>query len=611
MPGPRILLALFVIGVLLLAIRAVVDPGVPLLVESGGARWIRAPGGFSPLMRRPSVERSYFRTRSSGTAGRASLRAFRSAVVSVDGAVVHETARGGANWKESGSFELPPSNGELLVVAQNENAPPAILLSSPSLGLHTDETWEASADGLHWAPAALVDAPVDLPIWDERDTVAAAFAKTLPWQGGIVLVVVLAMLLRIRRLATASKLRWILLAAWTVLAVNNIGKLPLRHGFDVQDHVGYVRFLIEHGRLPLADEGWQFFQAPFFYLVSAVVSPLVEWADPSLERGLRVVPLLCGALQIEIAYRIARLGFPNREDLQSVALLVGGFLPMNLYMSQAVGNEPMFAVLSSLVLLQCVKMLRAPPVNARALLAPGVLLGLALLAKATGVLLVPILIVVVLSSAGRRRIAALSTTLGSALAVAGWFYLRNWIHFGKPILVGWDAETGLGWWQDPGYRAPEDLLRFGFSLQTPVLAAVRGFWDGLYSSLWADGGLSGVIGYPPWNYPFLFSVTWLALPVTAAMIAGAVVPVPEESAPTRSLALLAVLTFLLALLLVYLEVPIYVASKASYMLGITPCLGILAAAGFRPILASRTGRGATACLFAVLTVFVFTAYLVV
>ena len=611
MPGPRILLALFVSGVLLLAIRAVVDPGVPLLVDSGGARWIRAPGEFSPLMRKPSVERSFFRTRSSGAAGRASLRAFRSAVVSVGGAVVHETARDEANWKDPGSFELPASNEELLVVAQNENAPPAILLSSPSLGIDTDETWEASVDGVHWAPAVFADAPVELPIWDERDTVSAAFAKTLPWQGGIVLVVVLAMLLRPRRLATVSNLRWILIAAFVVLAVNNIGKLPLRHGFDVQDHVGYVRFILEHGRLPLADEGWQFFQAPLFYLVSAIVSPLVEWFDPTLERGLRVVPLLCGAFQIEVAYRIARLGFPDREDLQSVGLVVGSCLPMNLYMSQAVGNEPMFALLSSLVLLQCVKMLRAPPASARAFLAPGVLLGLALLAKATGWLLLPILAVVVLSSAGRNRIKALSATFGSALAVAGWFYLRNWIHFGKPILVGWDAETGIRWWQDPGYRTPEDLLSFGFSLETPVFAAVRGFWDGLYSSLWADGGLSGVIGYPPWNYPFLFSVTWLALPVTAAMIVVAFVSVPAESAPKRNFALLAVLTFLIALLLVYLEVPIYVASKASYMLGITPCFGILAAAGFRPILASRIGRGVTACLFAVLAVFVFTAYFVV
>jgi len=148
-------------------------------------------------------------------------------------------------------------------------------------------------------------------------------------------------------------------------------------------------------------------------------------------------------------------------------------------------------------------------------------------------------------------------------------------------------------------------------LRTPVFAAVRGFWDGLYSSLWADGGLSGVIGYPPWNYAFLFPVLWFALPITGAMIAGAIVPVPPESAPARSLALLAVLTFLLALLLVFLSVPIHVAAKSSYMLGITPCFGILAAAGLQPILARRAGAAITTCLLALLAVFAYAAYFVV
>jgi len=618
MPRPRTLLALFVIGLVLLGSRALLDPRVPLLVDGGGARWIRAPEAFSPLMRRPSRERRFFRTRVDSTAvaggtASASLRAFRAAVVSVDGEVVYDTARRAGSWKEASEFELklarPGAEHELLIVAENDDAPPAILFRCASLGIRTDDAWEASADGVRWGKAATADAPVELPIWEGADTVADAFTHTLPWQVGIVLLAAGGMLLlrarpRLRGLATTSNLRWVLLAAWVVLAANDIGKLPLKHGFDVQDHVGYVRYVLEHRRLPLADEGWQMFQAPLFYAVSAVVSPLVTWVDPTLERGLRLVPLVCGAIQIEIAYRIVRESFPDRNDLQAVGLLLGSCLPMNLYMSQAVGNEPMFAVLSSALLLQLVRRLRAP---SRAYLLPGALLGLALLAKATGWLLVPMVAVVLLSSSGIRPLLA---TLGTALAIAGWFYARNWIHFGKPVLVGWDAETGILWWQDPGYRTPEDLLRFGFSLRTPVFAAVRGFWDGLYSSLWADGGLSGVIGYPPWNYAFLFPVVWFALPLTAAMIAGAVVHVPAESEPARRLALLAVLTFLLALLAVYLRVPIHVASKASYMLGISPCFGILAAAGLRPILDRSAGRAVAACFLAVFAVFVYAAYFV-
>ena len=624
MPSPRTSILLFLGAVVLLGIQAILDPRLPVLVDRGGARWIRAPREFSPILRRPSKERSWFRVtlppaRKDAPNALASIRAFRSAVVSVDGRVVFDSSRHGGDWKDAGRFTIPvpapPAAYRLLVVAENENAHPAVLLDCPDLGLETGEGWEASTDGVDWRPAVRADAPEQLPIWNDADTVPAAFARTLPWQAGILLVLAAAGLAvrlrpRFRSFLTASSLRWALLAAWVVLGINNFGKLPVPHGFDASDHVAYVRHILEKGRLPLASDGWEMFQPPLFYSISALLSPVCGWFDGSLERGLRLIPLLCGALQIEITYRILKSSFPDDARLQSIGLLVGSVLPVNLYMAQAVGNEGLFALLASALLLQCVRMLRAPAASGRAVIVLGILLGLALLTKATGWLLVPIAVFVAHRS-GRRRIQACLATVCLAMAVCGWYYARNWIALGKPVVTGWDERIGVLWWQDPSYRTPADLLRFGFSLHTPVFAAVRGFWDALHASVWADGTLSGVLAYPPWNYEFMFPVSWLALPVTAATIAGAFLPAPQDAKDVQSLAVLAASIFLLALLFLFLRIPIYVAAKGSYALGIGPCYGILAALGLRPVLRSRLGRACVLGLFSILLIFTYVAFFVV
>src|SRR6185503_5955718 len=126
-------------------------------------------------------------------------------------------------------------------------------------------------------------------------------------------------------------------------------------------------------------------------------------------------------------------------------------------------------------LLHCLRVLARPSAPSRrevALL--GVLVGLAALTKATGLLLAPIVATVLLArragaeNARWPRVGSAATALGVALVVAGWFYARNWIHFGKPFVGGWDAAIGVRWWQDPSYRVPEQLFRFGFSLHTPI-----------------------------------------------------------------------------------------------------------------------------------------------
>ena len=43
----------------------------------------------------------------------------------------------------------------------------------------------------------------------------------------------------------------------------------------------------------------------------------------------------------------SRTVFPGRNDLQIIGTAVGGFLPLNIYISQVVGNEPLSGCLTA------------------------------------------------------------------------------------------------------------------------------------------------------------------------------------------------------------------------------------------------------------------------
>src|SRR5262249_3893452 len=143
--------------------------------------------------------------------------------------------------------------------------------------------------------------------------------------------------------ATPPRVRWLIAAAWVILAANNLWRIPPHLGFDVDRHFDYVKYIATRHSLPLASEGWQMFQPPLFYLLAApwygLLSPLL--GDDALLKILRVLPMLCGLAQIEIMYRTARAVFPDKDDLQIVATTVGGLLPMQIYISLVVGNGPL------------------------------------------------------------------------------------------------------------------------------------------------------------------------------------------------------------------------------------------------------------------------------
>jgi hypothetical protein len=422
-------------------------------------------------------------------------------------------------------------------------------------------------------------------------------------------------------------LRFLLLFAWTILACNNIFKLPVGFGFDADGHMQYIRYVSDNMSLPYAFEGWEMFQAPLFYILSAIVykacSGFVN--NIPMEQILRILPMLFGALQIELGYRTMRLVFPNRNNLQIIGTWICGTMPLNIYMSQYVSNDPLAGLLSAIVLFLCIKGFIVPDINPiRSAAILGLFLGLALLAKAHAILLIPIVVIRYLmsfnSEANMRKslYKPFLTMAGVAFLFAGWFYISNWIKLGKLFVGNWDNSFMI-WWQDPGYRTIESFTRFGQSLIYPVYSGVQGFCDSIYSTMWMDGSMLGMMlsqeaydqSFPPlWNYDFMIAGSWLAAPVTLAIIIGVIKSSSEMNRRVHDIARISLAIYFIALLYIFLSLPLYTAPAARYTLGLLPFYGIFAVLGFQPFLVNRWLKGAVYGWITCFGVFAYCSYFI-
>jgi len=627
--GAIVVVGLLAVGIGM-AVRAVLrDPEVPFLISEGGAQWIRFDEPFNLKGQQRGESVAGFRTRFvvEQPPKRAVLtfRALRAANIEIDDQRVYATAADHALWKRRHQVDLAeyltPGPHKLVIMVENRAGPPCALAYCQALGLHTDAAWEASNDGQTWAQAVPAGRRWVSELSRQFPRADRAFAaKWYVWSPLFLAVFVLALGWdRVPLRVTARSVRWTLLAAWVVLAANNIGKVPLFLGFDFEGHMDYIQYIADNRRLPLANEGWTMFQAPLFHLVSAPIFAVTTslFSLETMGRALRVIPLLCGMVQIELAYRAVRHVWPEREDLQALGAFVGGLLPMNLYMSQYIGNEPLTGCLVGLVVVVALGLHRDPAkgLTNRHVLLLGLLLGLAVLSKVTALLMAPplalLLVSASLTQAGpanrrfMRAAAALGMVFGAAFLVAGWYYVRNWVELGTPFLGGWESLRGLEWWQCPGFRTPGQFCAFGEALAYPVYACTASFWDGVYSTLWLDGDLSGIAVYdyvPPWNYGFVLSGAWLALPLMAALVVGVAVTArrPARAAANGLLFCVGCLgLYLAAMLYGFLVAPMYCVVKASYTLGLIPCYAVLIAAGFDRLARGRAPRaimcGAVAC----------------
>ena len=605
-----LILALAAVAMSMLAWIAWNDPAINFLSRDRDAEWIVFPTAvdarghvFASLD--ATFRREFVLNNQPATAG-LSVRAVRRADVKINGVLVLSLAS--RNWKGNTSINIAEQlhAGTNVVEARvfNDNGPPVLWLNltTDQLDLRSDKTWEASIVGSSWHRVALASI-AKIP---GRGNSIAGGTHTLDatkksWPFWIVLFAIASVITVVWRLTVKQTaalpleqmVLGLLAGLWLLLFWNNARLLPFHAGFDSKEHLKYIDYIQEHRTLPLPTEGWEMYQPPLYYLIAAgtLSACKVSINGPASISILRLLGALCGITQFTLVFLSLRLLLPLRTAL--VGLFLAAFLPMHLYLAHYVTNEMLAAVLATLTLYLCLRLLRSETPRVAQFAWLGLALGAAMLAKATGILLLPIVTVVIIGKLAYARtpIAISLRNIGLLLvicfAVCGWHYARIWVKFGTPLLGNWDAMSGFRWWQDPGYHTVADYFRFGRSLVNPLFSSFAGFCDGIYSTLWGDGLCGGLASLTlPWNeHPMLTGYLWALIPTVLILAGGVVALVRFVRRPSSELFLLLGFSavILLALVFMTLKVPSYAQAKAFYGLSVLTPLCFFGALGWQTL----------------------------
>lgn len=349
-----------------------------------------------------------------------------------------------------------------------------------------------------------------------------------------------------RRLERLAPL-WPLLFA--SLAVIYSVVVPVFESPDEIYHYPYVRHLATERRLPVQRPGqetaWaqEGSQPPLFYTLGALLTFWIDTDDLSKIRQLnpharigiplaqdnknivvhteaerfpwrgtvlaihlvRFLSIALGTATVWVAYRTTRLLFPNRPGLVMGTMSLLIFTPQFLFISASVNNDNaviLFSTLSLYLFSDYVLNDR----RRRRLVLLGIATGLAALSKISGLGLIPLMLFGLAwhrlqrsrsRDAGTKRLTDYvrdaAYFLLPALAVAGWWYLRNRILYGH-----W---TGLDTMLDV----------FGRREGMPGLAELMAEFRGFRMSYWGLFGIFDVLMRPQAVYWLLHALSLIAL----------------------------------------------------------------------------------------------------
>ncbi len=232
--------------------------------------------------------------------------------------------------------------------------------------------------------------------------------------------------------------------------------VPAWHSPDEYAHYWVIEQVAETGELPVADHSfpnYEAFQPPLYYVIA---SPIImisgggagfteDIISPPLGLVMvRLFSVLLGLLTIFVCYRISgRLSFVKPID-RLVATGVVAFLPTFVGVTSSVNNDCLVILFSSLVIYYILN----PVWTKRNALLTGVFLGLAILSKMNGLVLLPIVLFRAWQISGNSLSSMwnkLSGVLPGLLIALVIIIVRNLLQYGDPLALNPGAETGNGY----------------------------------------------------------------------------------------------------------------------------------------------------------------------
>ena len=563
-----------------------------------------------------------------------SWRCFTNGEVHVNGTVIPRSDSSSGNWKTTSQLEIGPflrqGANEISVMVVNQSGPPALNLElkSGNFLLTSDEAWEVSVSGSNWRAARAASVTPRPGKGNELcllETTSGALGRCWPRLCRFAAISICGVALLqyyigcvissspsprwrrrqlqyyIGRVMSFSASAWpkivmvLLAVVWALLFLHNFPLMPAASGFDAPEHLAYVSCIQDYKMLPPAAEGYETFQPPLYYLISATLLDLCDCQvfQPLGMMLLRFLSLAIGAVTLALVFTGLRMIFPGDWKKPLAGLVLAAFLPAQICLLHYTTNETLSAMFVTAALCVCLHLLQVKRAWWGWYGVLGIVLGLAMLSKASAALAVLAILGVLAVKLMLRRERALRVWLGSigaplliCLLVGGWHYLKLWRDYGNPFIGNWDPKMGASWWQTKGFQTPGYYFSFGDSLTRPFFSGLHSFWDGFFSTLWGDGLLGGridVLNRPPWNYDLMAVGFVLALVPTTLVLTGLARAIARSFRAANLIRLLLNglgWLFAFAILAMSLKVPSYAQTKAFYGLPVLLPFCAMGALGF-------------------------------
>jgi len=548
-----------------------------------------------------------------------SWRCMTNGELRINGTVVPRSGSSSGNWKTTSHLDIRPflrqGSNEISVMVANGLGPPALSLKlkSGNFLLTSDETWEVSVSGSNWRPARAASATPRPGKGNELsllETTSGALGRCwsrlclfaaisicgtalLQFYIGRVTSTSLSARWRRRnlqyyigRVTSFSASAWpkiillMLTVAWALLFLHNLPLMPAASGFDAPEHLAYVSSIQDYKMQPSAAEGYETFQPPLYYLISAILLDLGDCGvfQPLGMKLLQFLSLAIGAVTLALVLTGLRLIFPGDWKKPLAGLVLAAFLPAHICLLHYITNETLSAMFVTAALCVGLRLLQSERAWWGWYGVLGIVLGLALLSKASAALAVlAILGVLAARLLMLRRKWELEAWLGNigaplliCLLIGGWHYLKLWRDYGNPFIGNWDPRMVAPWWQARGFQTPGYYFSFGDSLTRPFFSGLHSFWDAFYTTLWGDGlwgGRTDLPSRPPWNYDLMTAGFVLALVPTALVLTGLARAIARSFRDANLIRLLLNSLgwlFAFAILAMSFKVPSYAQTKAFY-----------------------------------------------
>lgn len=394
--------------------------------------------------------------------------------------------------------------------------------------------------------------------------------------------------------------------------------VPIWEAHDETGHYPYVKYLVARRALPpIGGEISRWFdeahQPPLYYLLGAAATFWIDTSDdlePELNiyafsgtgrggfnltvhspaedfpyRGtvlaihvVRLVSVLISTLTVWVTYLVGRLLFSERVEIALGGSAINAFSPLYLFIGGVVNNDILVALFSSLAFYFLAKNILGES-STYSLLALGAFLGLGLLSKNSALALAPLIVLGLGLKAARSKsfrsfLVWNAGVFGVAGLASGWWYLRNWLLYGKVL---------------PD-RAAANPITASFS---PFVSSLRTssrldwfatLFQNTFRTFWGSFGWGNITFWDTWIYSVLAIFCLLALVGLALYATG----IPRGHRWLRLGLLILLVLFTLALPLyraIYFQDPYLVPGR--YLLPAVSAICLLLALGLAQLTPRR------------------------